>query len=158
MLLRRLTWTPFPPGMGTVMHAIRFLFAATIIAIPQSAIAAGIAISCALTKEDIFFVSGVAPGEASARKDVEQTANFTIADSMVVTAMTSPCDRIAGGITKAKIDVTCSFPMDKNNQASIRIQIDRQLGTISETWDIVEFDGGKFHYSLDGTCTMAAIG
>jgi hypothetical protein len=144
--------------MRTAMHAIRFLFAASVIAIPQSAIAAGIAISCALTKEDIFFVSGAPPDEPSARKDLAETANFTIADSMVVTAMASPCDRITGGITRVKIDVTCSFPADKNNRASIRIQIDRQLGTISETWDIIEFDGGKFRYNLDGTCTMARIG
>jgi hypothetical protein len=138
------------------MHATKFLLAATCFAIPQPLTAAGIAISCVLTTEDILFASAEPP--TPIRREIEGTTNFTIADSALVTAMASPCDRIEGGIGTAKIDVSCSFPTDNNTQASIRIQIDRELGAISEIWDITEYDGSKVRHSLAGTCMMGGIG
>ena len=126
-----------------------WLFAVSAVAIPQSATAADVAISCALTKEEIFFVPEPSADLTSVQKDIDGTAYFTVTESALVTTMESPCDHIAGVTTGAHIDVTCSL----NDRASIRIQIDRQLSTISETWDIVEDDGSKFRYYLDGTCT-----
>jgi hypothetical protein len=132
------------------LYATRaWLFAVSAVAIPQSATAAAVAISCALTKEEIFFVPEPSAELTSVEKDIDGTAYFTVTEAAPVTAMESPCDRIAGVTTGAHIDVTCSL----NDRASIRIQIDRQLTTISETWDIIEDDGSKFRYYFDGTCT-----
>src|SRR5580765_2570303 len=123
-----------------------WLFAVSAVAIPQSTTAADVAISCTLTKEEIFFVAEPSTELTSVQKAIDGTAYFTVTESALVTTMGAPCDRIARVNTGAHIDVTCSF----NDKASIRIQIDRQLPTISETWDITEDDGSKFRYYLDG--------
>jgi hypothetical protein len=134
------------------MRSIPFLFAATVIAFPQSVTAADVAISCALTKEEILFIDQASPVGLSVRKDITETVNFTISDSELVTPMGSPCDRIAGVTTGANIDVSCSFPPDQDTQASIKIRINRQVGTISETWEIVEHDGSQSRFHKDGAC------
>jgi hypothetical protein len=134
------------------MRAIPFLFAVTVIASPQSVTAADVAISCALTKEEILFIDRTSPEGIAVHKDITETVDFTISDSALVTPMGSPCDRIVGVTTGANLDVSCSFPPDRDSQASIKIRINRQVGTISETWEIVEDDGSQSHFHKDGTC------
>jgi hypothetical protein len=135
------------------MRANLITFTLAVLVTPQSLIAAEAAISCVLTKEEVYFVSKSSPDGATAQRDINGTANFTVASTALRTALASPCDSIDGAVSGTNINAMCSFLPDKSKPSSITIQIDRQLGTISETWDITEYDGTNFRYFISGTCT-----
>lgn len=128
-----------------------FAFAAAF-AFPQPLAAADIPIACTLTDAEIIWVGSASPEGMSVRKQISETAHFTISDAGLVTPMGAPCDRIAGAIGDM-IHASCSFPPIGKSRASIKLQIDRRLGSITQTWDIIEEDGSQTHYSKNGTCT-----
>jgi hypothetical protein len=142
---------------ATVIRHVCFAVAALVLSSPNSAVAAATAISCVLTKEDIFIVSKNSPNGTSVQRDITRNTKLTVTDTALLTLMEPPCDRFertdTGADSGADIDVTCSLLPGKDMPASLRIQLDRRLGTISETWDIIESDGSKFRYSGIGTCS-----
>lgn len=146
-----------PRRPGTVIRNVCFAVGALILSSPGSAVAAATAISCVLTKEDIFIVSKNSPNGTSVQRDIARNTKLTVTDTALLTLMEPPCDRFerteTGADSGADIDVTCSLLPGKDMPASLRIQLDRHLGTISETWDIIESDGSKFRYSGIGTCS-----
>ncbi len=152
---------PGPRRPGTVIRNVCFAVAALVLSSPGSAVAAATAISCVLTKEDIFIVSKNSPNGTSVQRDITRNTKLTVTDTALLTLMEPPCDRFertdtradTGADSGADIDVTCSLLPGKDMPASLRIQLDRRLGTISETWDIIESDGSKFRYSGIGTCS-----
>jgi hypothetical protein len=153
-------WILTGPGSRRPATAIRyvcFAVGALILSSPGYAVAAATAISCVLTKEDIFMVSKNSPNGTSVQRDITRNTKLTVTDTALLTLMEPPCDRFErtepGADSGADIDVTCSLMPAKDMPASLRIQLDRRLGTISETWDIIESDGSKFRYSGIGTCS-----
>jgi hypothetical protein len=134
------------------MRTIPFLALAAALAAPQSVAAADAAISCVLTKENILFTPDFAQAQNAAEKDIAGVAHFKIDGADLTTSMGAPCDRVAGAVTDAAVDASCTFAADKNSQVAIRLAIDRQAGIISETWNIVESDGSTYRYLIDGTC------
>lgn len=152
----RLTTGSALRGPATAIRYVFFAVGALFLSSPGSAVAAATAISCVLTKEDIFIVSKNSPNGMSVQRDITRNTKLTITDTALLTLMEPPCDRFertdTGADRGADIDVTCSLLPAKDMPASLRIQLDRRLGTISETWDIIESDGSKFRYSGIGTC------
>lgn len=121
---------------------------------PQAMAAADVAISCTLTHEDTVITSPVAaPEGALIQKTIARIENFTITDTALITTKASPCDKIAGDITSAHANVSCDFDPALAGPASVKIYIDRQMGTISETFAVQTVPGSRAVSYANGTCS-----
>jgi hypothetical protein len=114
--------------------------------------AADVALSCVLTDEEIVFTPPSSLHTSSMRRQIAETADLAIKQSVLITRLGSPCDRIPGHITSTNVDVSCSFRPEGIGRSAIEIKIDLQQATISETWDMIESDGSKSDFYRHGTC------
>jgi hypothetical protein len=134
------------------MRASPMLFAAAIIAFPQSLAAAEVAIACALSDETVSFTPPGATSAMTAEQHISENVRMRIGDDALFTPVGAPCDRMDAQVTASMVDASCSFPPIGSSEASLAIRIDRDTGVISEVWDILEQDGSESHNSKAGLC------